>query len=566
MIHQDPILSQIKLIAEPWDVGPGGYQVGNFPVLWSEWNGIYRDVMRDFWRGEANGGEFARRLTGSSDLYEHDGRRPFASVNFITAHDGFTLRDLVSYNEQAQRRQPRGQPRRHRRQPLLELRRGGRDRRSRGQRAARAPAAQLPRHAAALPGRADAAGRRRDRAHAARQQQRLVPGQRDLVVRLGARRARAAPARLHAAADRAAPRAPGVPPARLPDRGGPQRLRPAGRVVVPSRRPADDVRRLERRRRRLGFFLNGEGITAPGPEGERVEDDSFLLLFNASAEDSAFTLPSRRFGKQWALVFDTFDADVAAGSRTVEARGELVIAARSLTLLRRLDHVTAFRATYRLQLGRRAGLRRRRRARAVPERARHLAPVPLARVRRTRGLDARLRRDRPDAPLGCARRRAGLPRARGGGRMRRAWGSCSTSSRTTWRPTTRTRTGPASSGGRSSSISTPRPGGTGASSTSITSPACARRIRRCSPRRTGSRSRWSERGSSTACASTTPTGSRIPPATWSGCTTAAPSTSGWRRSSTPASSCATGRSRAPSATSSRSTPARCSSTRRARPR
>ena len=99
VIHQDPVLSQVKLIAEPWDVGPGGYQVGNFPVLWSEWNGIYRDVMRDFWRGEASVGEFASRLTGSSDLYEDDGRHPFASINFITAHDGFTLRDLVSYNE-----------------------------------------------------------------------------------------------------------------------------------------------------------------------------------------------------------------------------------------------------------------------------------------------------------------------------------------------------------------------------------------------------------------------------------------------------------------------------------
>ena len=99
VIHQDPVLSQVKLIAEPWDVGPGGYQVGNFPVLWSEWNGIYRDVMRDFWRGEASVGEFASRLTGSSDLYEDDGRHPFASINFITAHDGFTLRDLVSYND-----------------------------------------------------------------------------------------------------------------------------------------------------------------------------------------------------------------------------------------------------------------------------------------------------------------------------------------------------------------------------------------------------------------------------------------------------------------------------------
>ena len=91
VIHQDPVLSQVKLIAEPWDVGPGGYQVGNFPVLWSEWNGIYRDTMRDFWRGEAHVGEFAQRLTGSSDLYQDDGRHPFASINFITAHDGFPL-------------------------------------------------------------------------------------------------------------------------------------------------------------------------------------------------------------------------------------------------------------------------------------------------------------------------------------------------------------------------------------------------------------------------------------------------------------------------------------------
>ena len=99
VIHQDPVLSQVKLIAEPWDVGPGGYQVGNFPVLWSEWNGIYRDVVRDFWRGAASVGEFASRFTGSSDLYESDGRQPFSSINFITAHDGFTLRDLVSYND-----------------------------------------------------------------------------------------------------------------------------------------------------------------------------------------------------------------------------------------------------------------------------------------------------------------------------------------------------------------------------------------------------------------------------------------------------------------------------------
>jgi len=101
VICQDPVLSQVKLIAEPWDLGQGGYQVGNFPVGWTEWNGRYRDVVRRFWKGDGGGtaGEFATRLSGSSDLYEQSGRRPYASINFVTCHDGFTLEDLVSYNE-----------------------------------------------------------------------------------------------------------------------------------------------------------------------------------------------------------------------------------------------------------------------------------------------------------------------------------------------------------------------------------------------------------------------------------------------------------------------------------
>jgi isoamylase len=100
IVHQDPVISRVKLIAEPWDVGEGGYQVGNFPVLWAEWNGKYRDCMRKYWKGdEGTMGEFASRVTGSSDLYQQDGKRPYASINFITAHDGFTLNDLVSYNE-----------------------------------------------------------------------------------------------------------------------------------------------------------------------------------------------------------------------------------------------------------------------------------------------------------------------------------------------------------------------------------------------------------------------------------------------------------------------------------
>ena len=189
IIHQDPVLSQVKLIAEPWDVGPGGYQVGNFPILWSEWNGMYRDTMRDFWRGHTAVGEFARRFTGSSDLYQSDGRHPSASVNFVTCHDGFTLRDLVSYD------------RKHNEANLEGNRDGTDDNRSwncgvEGEtdepevnELRDRQIAQLPRDPAPLAGNADAARRRRDPADAAGQQQRLLPGQRAVVGRLGARRA-----------------------------------------------------------------------------------------------------------------------------------------------------------------------------------------------------------------------------------------------------------------------------------------------------------------------------------------------------------------------------------------
>ena len=100
VVRQDPVISQVKLIAEPWDLGPGGYQVGNFPIGWSEWNGKYRDTVRQFWRGDPGQvGQLASRLAGSSDLYEHSQRSPLASINFVTCHDGFTLQDLVSYEQ-----------------------------------------------------------------------------------------------------------------------------------------------------------------------------------------------------------------------------------------------------------------------------------------------------------------------------------------------------------------------------------------------------------------------------------------------------------------------------------
>ena len=191
LVHQDPVVSSVKLIAEPWDVGEGGYQVGNFPPLWSEWNGRYRDTIRDFWRGQpAALAEFGFRFTGSSDLYQDDSRRPTASINFVTSHDGFTLADLVAYNDK--HNEANGEDNRdgdsHNRswncgaegptddQAIVALRQ--RQRRN------------LMTTVSAVAGRADDPRRRRDRAHAARQQQRLLPGRPDLVVRLGARRRR----------------------------------------------------------------------------------------------------------------------------------------------------------------------------------------------------------------------------------------------------------------------------------------------------------------------------------------------------------------------------------------
>ena len=218
VIHQDPVLSQVKLIAEPWDVGPGGYQVGNFPILWSEWNGMYRDTMRDFWRGHSAVGEFARRFTGSSDLYQADGRHPSASINFVTCHDGFTLRDLVSYEQK------------HNEANLEDNRDGSDDNRSwncgvEGETDDPAVNAlrdrQMRNVLATLllsQGTPMLFCGRRAAEHAAGEQQRLLPGQRAVVARLGARRARRGAARVHEA--RAAPPggASGVPTLRVPHR------------------------------------------------------------------------------------------------------------------------------------------------------------------------------------------------------------------------------------------------------------------------------------------------------------------------------------------------------------
>jgi isoamylase len=159
IIHQDPVISQVKLIAEPWDVGDGGYQVGNFPAGWAEWNGRYRDTVRRYWKSDDGQlSDLGYRLTGSSDLYDRDGRRPSASINFVTAHDGFTLQRPGQLQRQAQRGQPGGQQRRNERQLLLEHGRRRPHRRFRNHPTPRAAEAELSRDAALIARRADDSG------------------------------------------------------------------------------------------------------------------------------------------------------------------------------------------------------------------------------------------------------------------------------------------------------------------------------------------------------------------------------------------------------------------------
>ncbi len=245
IIHQDPVLSQVKLIAEPWDVGEGGYQVGNFPVLWAEWNGKYRDEVRRFWKGdEGRVGEIAYRLTGSPDLYQHSGRRPYASINFITAHDGFTLNDLVSYNDKHNEANGENNNDGDNNNNSWNCGVEGPTDDPEINAAARAAAAKFPDHALSLAGRADALRRRRMGADAEREQQCLLPGQRVELARLGTqRRAERAP-RVHEETDSAPARSSGFPaPEIFPGPANP-RLGDQGRDVVQSRRQRNERRRM----------------------------------------------------------------------------------------------------------------------------------------------------------------------------------------------------------------------------------------------------------------------------------------------------------------------------------
>jgi isoamylase len=336
VIHQDPVLSQVKLIAEPWDVGPGGYQVGNFPVLWSEWNGIYRDVVRDFWRGRSSVGEFASRFTGSSDLYESDGRQPFASINFVTAHDGFTLRDLVSYN--AKHNEANGEGNRDGTDDNRSWNCGVegptddpevaalRERQQRNFLATLLLSQGVP----MLLGGDEHGRTQRGNNNAWCQDNEiswfdwdLAEGQReqlDFVRRLLALRARHQVFRRGRFLAGREQEGSGLPDVWW--------FRPDGRRMT-QRDWQTDVNHT------LGVFLNGQEIVDVTPEGERIVDDSFLLMFSAHFDDVRFTLPARRFGGVWEHVLCTAEPNLAPGSRRLASREHVVVRARSLVLLRR---------------------------------------------------------------------------------------------------------------------------------------------------------------------------------------------------------------------------------------
>jgi glycogen operon protein len=329
VIHQDPVLSQVKLIAEPWDVGPGGYQVGNFPILWSEWNGIYRDTMRDFWRGDAPVSEFASRFGGSADLYQSDGRKPFASINFVTAHDGFTLRDLVSYNEKHNEANGEGN------------RDGTDDNRSwncgvegptddPGVNALRVRQQRnflatlfLSQGVPMLLG-GDEFGRSQGGNNNAWCQDNEiswfdwedVDGELYAFARqlIELRREHPVFRRTHFFAGHGE---------QLPDVWW---MRPDGRRMTRRDWENGDARAI-------GVFLNGDELGAETPRGDEVRDDSFLLLFNAHYEDMEFRLPARRFGARWELELHTGRCE-CRGDRSV-AGARVLVESRSLAVLRR---------------------------------------------------------------------------------------------------------------------------------------------------------------------------------------------------------------------------------------
>ena len=361
LVQQDPVISQAKLIAEPWDVGPGGYQVGNFPPLWTEWNGKYRDTVRDFWRGEPGTlGEFASRLTGSSDLYQQDGRRPYASINFVTAHDGFTLTDLVSYNEKHNEANgeggndgaddnrswncgtegPTDDP------EVLALR--ARQRRNMLATLFLSQGVPMLLHGDEL-GRTQQGNNNvycQDNELSWMDWTGLYGTGADGVGVAGTGADGSGVDGTGADADLVA----FVAALTALRRGHPvfrRRRFFAGRPI----RRGDELRdiawfapsgeEMTGQDWEAGFgpcltvFLNGDAITDHDSRGARVTDNSFLLCFNAHYEDVAVTLPGNGYGEQWTVVLDTTTGEVGDGSRQHKGDERIPVAARSLVVLER---------------------------------------------------------------------------------------------------------------------------------------------------------------------------------------------------------------------------------------
>ncbi|MBP8538254.1 glycogen debranching protein GlgX [Streptomyces sp. MK37H] len=350
LVQQDPVVSQVKLIAEPWDVGEGGYQVGNFPPLWTEWNGKFRDTVRDLWRGEPRTlAEFASRLTGSSDLYQGDGRRPLASVNFVTCHDGFTLRDLVSYDEK--HNEANGESNQDGESynrswncgvegetddPAV---RTLRERQMRNFIATLMLSQGVP-----MLSHGDEFGRTQGGNNNAYCQDNEVSWVRwpdHAKGQDGEREDRSALELLRFARSLVWLR-----------RDHPVFRRRRffhGRPVEGTHDELSDIAWFTHEgeemtprdwqaahAKSLAVFLNGSAISEPGARGERITDDSFLLLFNAHHEPLDFVVPIDH-GKQWQLIVDTAVAEgVEPGSGSKVAAGDrLTLVARSLMVLQR---------------------------------------------------------------------------------------------------------------------------------------------------------------------------------------------------------------------------------------
>ncbi len=333
LVQQDPVVSQVKLIAEPWDLGEGGYQVGNFPPLWTEWNGEYRDNVRDFWRGEPhNLAEFASRLTGSSDLYQNDGRRPCASINFFTAHDGFTLRDLVSYNDKHNdaNGEDNNDGENHNRSwncgaegetdnpEVLALR-------ARQQRNFIATLFLSQGVPMLLHG--DELGRSQGGNNNAYCQDNEVAWvnwsaiDTDLLA-------------FTRAASQLRSEHPVLRRRRFFAGHGADGQLGDIAWLTPDANPMTEGDWSAGFAKSLAVFLNGSAISELGARGERVIDDSFYLIFNAYHGELDFVLPPAEFGEAWEAVLDTAEPDI--GGRTPYRSGDKVrMIDRSLLVLRR---------------------------------------------------------------------------------------------------------------------------------------------------------------------------------------------------------------------------------------